>query len=101
LGKDINVKSSIKDDVLITKIVSRAEVNEEEVRIKEELNKMKIKSEVFVDVKDYVNLTLLMDVNSIVEYFDRQVKKTIESRRIKVLTTVYRENNVLVVRFAK
>jgi len=106
LGKDINVKSSIKDDVLITKIVSRAEVNEEEVdkdinRVKGELNKMKIRSEVFVDVKDYVSLTFLMDVNSIVEYFDRQVKKTIESKRVKVLTTVYRENNVLVVRFAK
>jgi len=106
LGKDISVKSSIKDDVLITKIVSRAEVNEEEVdkdvnRVKDELNKMKIKSEVFVDVKDYVNLTFLMDMNSIVVYFDEQIKKVIESKRIKVLTTVYRENNVLVVRFAK
>jgi len=106
LGKDINVKSTMKDDVLITKIISRAEVNEEDVnkdvsRVKEELSKMKIKSEVFVDVKDYVNLTILMDVNSIVEYIGEQVKKAIESKRIKVTTTVYRENNVLVVRFAK
>jgi len=106
LGKDISVKSSIKDDVLITKIISRAEVNEEDVdrdvnRVKEELNKMKIKCEVFVDITDYVNVTFLMDINSIVKYFDEQVKKVIESKRIKVMTAVYRENEVLVVRFAK
>ena len=105
-GKD-NVAYLLIDEDDLTKFFQRRTVSKMRKlgkdinRVKGELNKMKIRSEVFVDVKDYVNLTFLMDVNSIVEYFDRQVKKTIESKRVKVLTTVYRENNVLVVRFAK
>jgi len=106
LGKDITVKSSIVEEVVVTKIVSTAKVDKDTVeqdvnKTKEELSKMKIKSEVFVDVSDYVTLTFLMELGSVVRYFDEQVKKMVESNRIKVAADVYREKGVMVVRFVK
>jgi len=106
LGNDISVKSGIEDDVLITKIVSKAEVNNESInedvsRVKEEMKKIKIKTEIFVNCEDYTTILILMDITDISNYFDRVVKETIKRNRIKVLCDVYRESNVMVVRFVR
>jgi len=106
IGSDISVKSGIEDDVLITKIVSKAEVNKESLnkdvsRVKEEMEKIKIKTEIFVNCEDYTTILILMDMTDISNYFDRVVKETIKRNRIKVMCDVYRESNVMVVRFVR
>ena len=106
VSKDISVKSGIEDDVLITKIVSKAEVNKESLskdisRVKEEMEKIKIKTEIFVNCEDYTTILILMDMTDISNYFDRVVKETIKRNRIKVMCDVYRESNVMVVRFVR
>ena len=106
ISKDISVKSGIEDDVLITKIVSKAEVSKESInedvsRVKEEMEKIKIKTEIFVNCEDYTTILILMDMTDISNYFDRVVKETIKRNRIKVMCDVYRESNVMVVRFVR
>ncbi len=106
LSNEIQVKSGIIDDVLATKIIADEvnideDINKDIDKVKNELNNMKIRTEIFVDTKEYTTLTFLMNINDIVNYFDNQIKDTISKRRIKVSVATYRENGVLVIRFTK
>lgn len=106
IDRNITIKGKLEEDVLVLSVITgitpkREELDKVSTKIKEELGKDGIKSEVFYDVKDYTRINTLMDFNDIVSYFDKRVRETIEKNRYKVEVATYRENNVLAIRLRK
>ena len=106
IDKNIEVKTYFESDVMAIYVRSEAEANEDEIkkeaeRTKEELEKMNIKAEVMITKDYYTKTYILIDFNSVIEYFDNRVKKRLSQRNSKVKCATYREDNVLVVRLSK
>jgi len=106
IDRNITIKGKLESDVLVLSVTAsivpkREELDKVSSKIKEELGKDGIRTEVFYDVKDYTRINTLMDFNDVVAYFDKRVRETIEKSKYKVEVATYRESNVLAIRFRK
>jgi len=106
IDKNIEVKTYYETDVMVIYVRSEAEASEEEIkkeaeRTKEELAKMDIKAEVMITKEYFTKTYILIDFNSVINFFDNKVKEKLKKTGSKVNHVTYREDNVLVVRFSR
>ena len=106
VSRDIEAICYFDGEVLATKIVGKPETTEEEInravsKTKSELRKIGIESEIIVKREDKVSTFVIIDSNSVVNYFDKICKKTIKRKAIKVEIVCYREKDTIAVRIRK
>jgi len=106
VDKNIDVKSTFEEDTLVTKVIGKAEIDEQSIsesvnRAKEDLTKIGIRAEIYVEHKEATETYLVIDMDSVVTYFEKICKEVIRKKKIKVEVVCYRENQVVVVRIRK